>query len=258
MDYNIVASNLELDDPNPDIWELFRKFDELFFENTLMKNCVELCWSPKMTLTAGLCSWNPRTSFCCIKLSLPLLQLRARRDLVETLLHEMIHGFLFVTREDDNHESHGQKFHYHMYRINQMTGTRITVYHTFHDEVRNYQNHIWKCSGPCQNRPPFFGLVKRSMNRKPGPNDPWWAQHKASCDGEFVKISEPEPNNKRKALDQPTTSKRKPTSVSSSNNSQKASSSNAVVSQPKSSPPNQKKISDYWSSIGPGKRLGNK
>ena len=30
------------------------------------------------------------------------------------------------------------------------------------------------------------------MNRAPGPNDTWWAQHKATCGGSFIKIKEPE------------------------------------------------------------------
>ena len=268
MEYDIVADNLELTDPNPDIWNLFRLFDEQFFEETLTRNCVELSWSPRMTQTAGLCAWNPRTHFCSIRLSLPLLQLRTRRDLIETLLHEMIHGFLFVTRQDDNHESHGDKFHYHMFRINQMTGTRISVYHTFHDEVRNYQNHVWKCDGPCQNRRPFFGLVKRAMNRKPGPNDTWWKQHQDSCGGNFHKIAEPDPKNKPKALAQP--SKAGPSKQTTKSNgagtSQAGPSSakrkNLVPTSPKKSlkvdgsfDSSQKKISDYWSSLGPGRRL---
>lgn len=71
----------------------------------------------------------------CIRLSLPLLKLRPRRDLVETLLHEMIHAYLFVTDGDDDHDGHGPAFHEHMYRINREAGTKISVYHTFHDEV---------------------------------------------------------------------------------------------------------------------------
>ena len=149
-------------------------------------------------------------------MSLPLLKLRSRKDLVETLLHEMIHAFLFVTREgliiiklfdlflfmtvilDDNHESHGVQFHHHMCRINQMAGTNITVYHNFHDEVRHYQRHIWECDGPCKTRPPFYGVVRRVMNRKPGPNDSWWSKHQAECGGNFIKVSEPEMDEKNK------------------------------------------------------------
>lgn len=261
MDYDIVSEKLELADPTPDIWELFRIFDQQFFEDTLKNNCVELSWSPRMTQTAGLCAWNPKTKFCSIRLSLPLLQLRSRKDLVETLLHEMIHGFLFVTHQDDNHESHGDKFHFHMFRINQMTGTSITVYHTFHNEVRNYQNHVWKCDGPCVNRRPFFGLVKRAMNRKPGPNDNWWKQHQDTCGGTFHKISEPDPKSKPKALAQPSTStaQKRPISSSSSHTSNgvnegpsqvKRKNQNTVIPEPC-----QTKLSDYWSSIGPGRRL---
>ena len=39
---------------------------------------------------------------------------------------------------------------------------------------------------------PFYGYVKRSMNRAPGKNDTWWSQHAAKCSGSFIKVSEPE------------------------------------------------------------------
>jgi len=152
-----------------------------------------------MTSTAGLCGWSPTTNFCFIRLSLPLLQLRSRKDLVETLIHEMIHALLFVTREDDNHESHGQKFHEHMHRINRMSGADITVYHSFHGEVHHYQQHVWRCDGACRSRAPYFGYVRRAMNRPPGPTDYWFPFHAQSCGGKFAKISEPPPkkaNNK--------------------------------------------------------------
>lgn len=67
-------------------------------------------------------------------------------------------------------------------------GTSITVYHSFHDEVRLYQQHWWRCNGPCQNRKPFFGIVKRAINRAPGPNDFWWAEHSKTCGGQFAKV----------------------------------------------------------------------
>ena len=35
------------------------------------------------------------------------MKLRPRKDLVETLLHEMIHAYLFVTDGDDDHDGHG-------------------------------------------------------------------------------------------------------------------------------------------------------
>lgn len=83
------------------------------------------------------------------------------------------------------------------------------VYHTFHDEVDHFKTHWWKCDGPCQHRPPFYGILKRSMNRAPGPSDYWYKDHERSCGGKFHKIKEPEPKKavKRKKEDGPSTSK---------------------------------------------------
>ena len=177
---------------------MFHDFDQRFFNGKLISNGVEIDWSPKMTLCAGLCRWSPNNLSCSIKLSKPLLQLRSRRDLVETLIHEMIHALLFVIRDSDNRESHGPKFQEHMFRINKETNLSISIYHTFHDEVKHYQTHVWRCKGICRNRAPYFGWVKRSMNRKPGAYDSWWSQHQQACGGEFEKISEPEGFNAKK------------------------------------------------------------
>lgn len=188
---SIVDEEWEYLDPTPDIHVLFLEFDDRFFGSKLKSVVVK--WSPRMTVCAGLCRYEGRRSgHCSISLSVPLLKLRPRKDLVETLLHEMIHAFLFLTNNNRDRDGHGPEFQYHMHRINQESGTKITIYHSFHDEVKLYKQHWWKCSGPCQHRRPFYGLVKRSMNRAPGPNDNWWATHQASCGGSFVKIKEPE------------------------------------------------------------------
>ncbi|CAH8455826.1 unnamed protein product [Schistosoma rodhaini] len=139
----------ELLDPLPDIRLLFSSFDSQFFGNSL--GCVEVKWSSRMTLCAGVCKFHKPYGMCSISLSEPLLKFRPRKDLVETLL----------------------------------------VYHSFHDEVDTYRTHWWRCTGPCRDRPPYFGYVKRSMNRVPGPKDTWWSQHQATCIGKFVKIKEP-------------------------------------------------------------------
>ncbi|XP_054832265.1 DNA-dependent metalloprotease SPRTN isoform X2 [Eublepharis macularius] len=134
---------------------------------------------------------------CSIRLSEPLLKLRPRKDLVETLLHEMIHALLFVTHNNKDHDSHGPEFCKHMHRINRLTGANITIYHEFHDEVDSYRQHWWRCNGPCQNRKPYFGYVKRSMNRAPSANDFWWSEHQQTCGGTFTKIKEPESYSKK-------------------------------------------------------------
>ncbi len=44
-------------------------------------------------------------------------------------------------------------------------------------QVDVHRTHVWRCSGPCVGTPPYFGLVKRAMNRPPGPTDWWWPKH---------------------------------------------------------------------------------
>lgn len=177
---------------NPDaaVTELFREFNERFFWDKL--KYVEVRWSPRMTLCAGVCVYNRRPGYCSIRLSRPLLSLRGKIDLVETLLHEMIHAYLFVTENNRDRDGHGPEFLKHMNRINQDVGLNISVFHTFKDEVRHYQQHVWQCNGPCQLRPPYYGKVYRAMNRAPGPTDLWWFEHTANCSGSFTKVAEPE------------------------------------------------------------------
>ncbi|XP_078674826.1 DNA-dependent metalloprotease SPRTN-like isoform X1 [Branchiostoma floridae x Branchiostoma belcheri] len=187
---SIVDQSWELTDPNPNVHALFLEFNATYFWGKL--DCVEVKWSPRMTLCAGLCCYEGRGGLCCIKLSLPLLKLRPRKDLVETLLHEMIHALLFVTHNNKDHDAHGPEFHKHMHRINKQAGTNISVYHNFHDEVDAYRQHWWRCDGPCQKWRPYFGIVRRAMNRPPSARDPWFADHQRKCGGMYHKIKEPE------------------------------------------------------------------
>uniref|UniRef100_A0A8D0H8P4 DNA-dependent metalloprotease SPRTN n=1 Tax=Sphenodon punctatus TaxID=8508 RepID=A0A8D0H8P4_SPHPU len=192
---SVVDETWELLDPIPDVRALFLQFNETLFWGRLA--AVEVAWSPRMTLCAGVCSYEGRGGMCSIRLSEPLLKLRPRKDLVETLLHEMIHALLFVTNNDKDHDSHGPEFCKHMRRINRLTGANVTIFHEFHDEVDSYRQHWWRCDGPCQNRKPYFGYVKRSMNRAPSARDLWWAEHKETCGGKFTKVKEPENYSKK-------------------------------------------------------------
>ncbi|XP_011494455.1 PREDICTED: sprT-like domain-containing protein Spartan [Ceratosolen solmsi marchali] len=185
----LIDESLEYIDPTPNIYTLFVQFNKRFFWNALLP--VQVKWSPRMTSCAGICTFHPRNKECIISLSSPLLKLRPRKDLIETLLHEMIHAYLFLTNNNRDRDGHGPVFKSHMNRINVEAGTNITIYHTFHEEVRLYQQHWWRCNGPCHNRAPFFGTVRRAMNRVPGPNDFWWSDHQRTCGGQFIKIKEP-------------------------------------------------------------------
>ncbi|XP_054568956.1 DNA-dependent metalloprotease SPRTN isoform X2 [Eptesicus fuscus] len=187
---SLVDETWELVDPTPDLQALFVQFNDRFFWGQL--EAVEVKWSKRMTLCAGVCTYEGKGGMCSVRLSEPLLKLRPRKDLVETLLHEMIHAYLFVTNNDKDREGHGPEFCKHMHRINRLTGANITVYHTFHDEVDEYRRHWWRCDGPCQFRQPYHGYVKRATNRAPSAHDHWWAEHQNTCGGTFIKVKEPE------------------------------------------------------------------
>ena len=47
---SIVDSSWELTDPNPNIHDLFVRFDQMFFEGTLVSRGVVVSWSNRMTL----------------------------------------------------------------------------------------------------------------------------------------------------------------------------------------------------------------
>nr|XP_034189314.1 sprT-like domain-containing protein Spartan isoform X1 [Osmia lignaria] len=241
----LIDQTLELIDPTPNIHTLFVQFNERFFWNVLLP--VEVKWSSRMTSCAGVCSFHPRNRQCIIALSAPLLKLRPRKDLIETLLHEMIHGYLFLTNNNRDRDGHGPEFCKHMNRINKEAGTKITIYHSFHDEVRLYQQHWWRCNGPCQKRAPYFGTVRRAMNRAPGPSDFWWKEHQQTCGGQFIKIKEPE-NFKAKGSKK-VTSTPKNTSPAS----------NIFTWLTKTPPPNTglKSLPDNQKSLDEFKKLGN-
>ncbi|XP_069580328.1 DNA-dependent metalloprotease SPRTN [Brachyistius frenatus] len=192
---SIVDASWEMLDPSPDVRAMFLEFNTMFFWGKL--SGVEVKWSPRMTLCAGVCSYEGRGGLCSIRLSEPLLKLRPRKDLVETLLHEMIHALLFVTQNNRDRDGHGPEFCKHMNRINGASGTKITVYHSFHDEVDAYRQHWWRCDGPCRSRKPYLGFVKRAMNRAPSSLDLWWEDHRRTCGGTYAKVKEPEGYGKK-------------------------------------------------------------
>jgi hypothetical protein len=152
-----------------------------------------------MTLCAG--TFQVTKDFLpLIRLSEPLLKYRTKKETRETLIHEMIHAYNYICRHDlsDDRSGHGKKFVEKMDEINKNSGFKITVYHTFHDEVEHYRQHIWKCDGICVNKKPYFGLVKRAVNRPPSKADFWWENHNKACGGNFYKISQPEKFKKEK------------------------------------------------------------
>uniref|UniRef100_A0A915CWJ7 SprT-like domain-containing protein n=1 Tax=Ditylenchus dipsaci TaxID=166011 RepID=A0A915CWJ7_9BILA len=135
---NLVDPSYELVDPTPDVYAQFVLFNDQFFYGSLCTCTVE--WSNKLTSCAGICEFHTLSGLCTIRLSEPLLKLRPRKDLVQTLLHEMIHAHLCLTKRFQDRSAHGPEFQFHMNRINKMAGTSITIYHSFFAEVAYYKN----------------------------------------------------------------------------------------------------------------------
>ncbi|XP_077236166.1 uncharacterized protein LOC143877810 isoform X2 [Tasmannia lanceolata] len=196
----------EMMDPNPDIFALFCYYNTLYFADAL-GSCIVSWSSKRMTLCAGICRYLSGGG-CEIRLSEPLLKFRSSADLKNTLLHEMIHAYLWIRNKNQDHSDHGPNFQKLMKEINSSSvidyqrpngGYNVTIYHSFHDEVNSYRVHHWKCQS-CGD------LIKRAMNRKPSASDCiekvrhdgfcgnpscHWHGHKMSCTGIYEKIAEP-------------------------------------------------------------------
>ena len=198
-----IEELISSDDPFIDIDTLFGYYNVLYFRSLLVPR-IEVSWSPYLKLCAGICELvrdpNNGNKFTRIRLKLsePLLKYRPRSDVINTLLHESIHAYFFVVTDwkhvrGDDGTGHGAGFLLLADAINSHGGYSISVHHTFHDEVDSYRTHVWQCDGPCKERSPYFGLIKRSMNRPPSKNDFWWSDHQKECGGKFSKVAEPGP-----------------------------------------------------------------
>ncbi|KAH9426354.1 hypothetical protein DERP_010922 [Dermatophagoides pteronyssinus] len=100
---SLLDPRLETLDPTPDLQCLFKEFDEKFFENHLGKQKnFQIVWCNRLTTSAGIFTVGyfgkrngERRYRQEIRLSSKLLSLRPRSDLINTLLHEMIHAYIY-------------------------------------------------------------------------------------------------------------------------------------------------------------------
>ncbi|KAI8978469.1 SprT-like family-domain-containing protein [Pilobolus umbonatus] len=187
-------STAAVSDEEAHLRKLFDEYNRKYFDSQLGR--VEVRWSRRMTQCAGTCTYK-RDGRIIIGMSEPILKYRTEKDITETLLHEMIHALLFATYRMDDHDGHGPLFLKEAKRVSALAGVRITVYHNFHDEVDHYLTHIWQCTGICSTLPPYYGLVKRSVNRPPQPADRWYHQHQMTCGGTYIKIGSPDNKDKK-------------------------------------------------------------
>ena len=200
LDYNFNSDfsyyeNEKSEEETFDLYEYFQIYNEIFFENLL--GCISLSWSSKMTSCAGV--FSVYKGVPTIRLSESLLKFRTITEVKETLLHEMIHAYCFIKKYDmsDDLSGHGKYFKQKMNEINKETGFNVTVYHNFLDEVSYYAKYVWRCNGICRNKKPYYGYVRRQMNRPPQKADKWFMKHQKECGGTFIRISPTEEEEKK-------------------------------------------------------------
>ncbi|CRK93943.1 CLUMA_CG007470, isoform A [Clunio marinus] len=166
------------------ITTLFAQFNEQFFNNQLSN--VDVILSGRLKTTSGkFCPQKPHLKHGekngIIELNLRLLIERTDKEIKETLLHEMIHAYLFSYEK--RIKPHGKEFKQMSEEINKALDINISTRHKYFTWYR--------CEGKCktsENR--YFGYIKIvSSNTSRLKNS-----HVPGCDGAFKKVSEPSKN----------------------------------------------------------------
>ncbi|ELR25304.1 uncharacterized protein ACA1_290810 [Acanthamoeba castellanii str. Neff] len=143
-----------------DLQELFRRFDRRFFHS-------------RLAARGGV----------FVNLSEPILQYRSKSDIIDALLHEMIHAYLYVTRDKD-WTGHGPSFLNLSQAINKSEGTNVQPYHHFREEVeflKDTSNHrsMPRTSSPkVPAAPPggrtlhqYFAVARQKLDDKTASDD---------------------------------------------------------------------------------------
>uniref|UniRef100_A0ACD5Y9N8 Uncharacterized protein n=1 Tax=Avena sativa TaxID=4498 RepID=A0ACD5Y9N8_AVESA len=187
---------------DPDVWALFRHYDELYFRGALVNAAFSLEWARqrKKTISAfGSCSFRKMRTITLYRTN------RTSADLKNALLHLMIHAIIFVKHGLTCLSSHGPVFRDWMDAINACTiedylrpkrGYRITTTHDFSMETPpRIQGNLWKCKscGVTLVRATKLGppsdsccIENVSQHATCGNMLCYWHNHKLNCGGTYV------------------------------------------------------------------------
>ncbi|KAL6655609.1 hypothetical protein ACP70R_006435 [Stipagrostis hirtigluma subsp. patula] len=149
-----AVGDADLDDPNPDVQELFRHYDGLYFRGALAAAGFVVHWgSPLQSRSFGSCTFSKPCN--TITLSEPVLRYRSTADRKKALLHEMIHAIIYIKHQRKDRTQHGPIFRAWMDAINSCSveddqrpknGYNITTRHDFDpEEPHNIKGILWKC-----------------------------------------------------------------------------------------------------------------
>ncbi|PNT64531.1 hypothetical protein BRADI_4g29878v3 [Brachypodium distachyon] len=202
----LVLADPDAVEENPDVWELFRHYDKLYFRGALDAAAFSVRWTSPHTKRIrcfGSCSFGEGNNI--ITLYEPMLKYRTNDDLKNTLLHLMIHAIIFVKHGGKCIWNHGPLFRDWMDAINACSieddlrpssGYCITTTHDFSPETFcGIDGFLWKCES-CSS------TLMRAKKLSP-PSDSccienfsedgtcgnmlcYWHNHKMDCGGTYV------------------------------------------------------------------------
>ena len=172
---NLADPELELVDPNPDVHQLFVLFNDSLFYGALGACTVE--WSKRMTSyvpyphrasliflpfsCAGVCQYYPNSGLVTVRLSEPLLKLRPRSDLIDTLLARWHYSSIIsITSTVNTNNScnylarNDPRLHFrHLFHPRpRWARTRVPVSHEQNKQADKHEDHHLPqlSSGGCQ------------------------------------------------------------------------------------------------------------
>uniref|UniRef100_A0A0E0ES15 SprT-like domain-containing protein n=1 Tax=Oryza meridionalis TaxID=40149 RepID=A0A0E0ES15_9ORYZ len=199
----------DLEDPNPDVGELFSHYDGLYFRGALAGAGFSVQWSSppsRMAGSFGSCTFGKPDN--TITLSETVLKYRSSIDMKNALLHQMIHAILFVKHHRKDCRGHGPIFRAWMTAINTCSiddhqrppdGYNITTRHDFSPDksTRSLSGFLWKCE--------YCGNTLVRATNIGAPSDACcienvdncstcgnmlchWHNHKMNCGGTYTKM----------------------------------------------------------------------
>jgi len=198
----MVGSDTDRSGGAPDVSELFCHYNSLYFRDSLGSCAVSWAEDPLPDRDVSTCDYYPGGGGCIILLSKSLSECHDESDLKNALLHEMIHAYICIRENNNDHSDHGAKFRKLMNTINlssiadphrPVDGYSITLLH----EIRKKYYH-YKCQS-CGD------LIKSIKLRVPsgdncierkGVDDPCqnskchWHRHKQQCPGSYCRVQD--------------------------------------------------------------------
>ncbi|CAF0887571.1 unnamed protein product [Brachionus calyciflorus] len=156
-----------------------------FFSNSLFRKIlknVKIEWSSRLRSTAAstILDRNVDESICVvIRLASNLLQKLSRVDLIQILLHEMIHAFLGLAIGDFD-AGHTLSFRKILKKINYILKLDIPIEHDYVETLD--LAYIWQCTKCKEKRIRFYNIPPTQNQR---------GEHAAKCNGSFKKVKSP-------------------------------------------------------------------